>query len=132
MQELHGSGTTNPSKLLWKMLDLMEERTRIPFHGTYRAIGSGGGQSEFLGASNNNVAMNNFGAGDIPIGSDDYNDATAAGRSFMQVPFVIGGISVFHSVPIGNGEEVKLDGCTLAKIFQRNITMWDDSGTLWR
>lgn len=130
VQELHGSGTTNPSKLIWKVLDLMEERTRVPFHGTYRAIGSGGGQSEFLGFANDNVAMNHFGSGDIPITSSDYDAASTAGRSFLHIPFVLGGISVFHSVPVGIGEEVKLDGCTLASIFQRNITSWDDSGML--
>ena len=131
VQELHGSGTTNPSKLIWKVLDLMEERTRIPLHGTYRAIGSGGGISEFVARANNFASMNHFGAGDIAIGTEDYDDATAAGRTFIHVPFVLGAISVFHSVPLDSGmEEVKLDGCTLAKIFQRNITKWDDGGNI--
>ena len=38
--ELHGSGTTNPSKFFWKVMDLMEERTRTPVTMTYRAVGT--------------------------------------------------------------------------------------------
>ena len=38
--ELHGSGTTNPSKFFWKVMDLMEERSRTPVTMTYRAVGT--------------------------------------------------------------------------------------------
>ena len=38
-QELHGSGTTNPSKFFWKIMDLLEERARLPIKMTYRAVG---------------------------------------------------------------------------------------------
>ena len=37
--EMHGSGTTNPSKFFWKVMDLMEERARTPISMTYRAVG---------------------------------------------------------------------------------------------
>jgi ABC-type phosphate transport system substrate-binding protein len=42
---------------------------------------------------------------------------------FIQVPFVIGGIGFFHSVPASYGE-IDLDACLLAKIFNRDITRW--------
>ena len=38
--ELHGSGTTNPSKFFWKVMDLMEERARTPVTMTYRGVGT--------------------------------------------------------------------------------------------
>jgi|TARA_B110000977_G_scaffold87841_1_gene116861 hypothetical protein len=38
--ELHGSGTTNPSKFFWKLMDLMEERARQPITMTYRGVGT--------------------------------------------------------------------------------------------
>ena len=44
---------------------------------------------------------------------------------FIQVPFVIGGIGFFHSVPASYGE-IDLDACLLAKIFNRDITRWND------
>ena len=104
----------------------MEERTKVPFHGTYRAIGSGGGQAEFLGANNGYTPYNHFGAGDIPIKVADFENATTiGGRTFAHIPIVVGGISIFHSVVIADGLEVALSPCLLAKVFQRNITMWD-------
>ena len=39
--ELHGSGTTNPSKFFWKVMDILEERTSTPVTMTYRAVGEG-------------------------------------------------------------------------------------------
>ena len=47
--EMHGSGTTNPSKYFWKAMDILEERAGKPVRMTYRAVGSGTGQSEFIG-----------------------------------------------------------------------------------
>lgn len=44
---VHGSGTTNPSKCYWNVMDMMQARAKLPLHMTYRAIGSGGGQTEF-------------------------------------------------------------------------------------
>ena len=41
------------------------------------------------------------------------------------MPFVIGGIAFFHSVPASYGE-IDLDACLLAKIFSREITSWND------
>ena len=37
--ELHGSGTTNPSKCLWSIMERFEEKAKEPLHMTYRAIG---------------------------------------------------------------------------------------------
>lgn len=46
--------------------------------------------------------------------------------AFMHVPFVIGAISFFHSVPESYGV-IDLDACTLAKIFKGEITRWNDA-----
>merc|ERR1719454_771072 len=61
--QLHGAGTTNPSKFFWKTMDLFEERAKVPLFMTYRAVGSSTGQAEFLGADNGNKPFNHFGAG---------------------------------------------------------------------
>jgi ABC-type phosphate transport system substrate-binding protein len=39
VNHLHGSGTTNPSKFFWKIMDIMEERARRTVTMTYRAVG---------------------------------------------------------------------------------------------
>lgn len=173
--ELHGSGTTNPSKFFWKVMDLMEERSRTPVTMTYRAVGtsrarsrepvvcetrrvtfppekrkdpaaftrrlnrdlllrsrrplvsgSGTGQSDFIGDEPPTAGgnYNHFGSGDIPFDSDDFAAANVVHSRFIQVPFVIGGIAFFHSVPASYGE-IDLDACLLAKIFNRDITVWN-------
>jgi ABC-type phosphate transport system substrate-binding protein len=64
--QLHGSGTTNPSKLLWKVMDELSVRAKIPVRLTYRAVGSSTGVAEFVGEGAGLAPLNNFGAGDIP------------------------------------------------------------------
>merc|ERR1719483_232696 len=126
VQMLHGAGTTNPSKLFWELLGLVQARAKFALHATYRAVGSSTGQKEFLGASNGNKPLNHFGSGDIPMTADRYNAVAAAGRTMVHVPFAMGGIGVFHSAPVG-GASVHLTACVLAKIFSAQITMWDDA-----
>ena len=126
VRQLHGAGTTNPSKLFWELLGLMTARAKVPVHATYRAVGSSTGQKEFLGASNGNKALNHFGSGDIPMTKERYDAVAAASRTMVHVPFAVGGIGVFHSAPVG-GATVDLDACVLAKIFSAQITMWDDA-----
>lgn len=81
--------------------------------------------SDFIGDGNPGGQYNHFGSGDIPFDADDYAAANAVHTSFIQVPFVIGGIGFFHSVPASYGE-IDLDACLLAKIFNRDITRWND------
>lgn len=81
----------------------------------YQSIGSGGGIAQIK------AATVDFGASDAPMSADDLK---AGGLG--QFPSVIGGI-----VPVVNIEgiepgQLKLDGETLAKIFQGTITTWND------
>ena len=46
---LSGSGTTNPSKLLWRVFNTIEDQAGSPIRVTYRAVGSGTGIKEFVG-----------------------------------------------------------------------------------
>eukprot|EP00421_Protoceratium_reticulatum_P065861 CAMPEP_0168415874 /NCGR_PEP_ID=MMETSP0228-20121227/30456_1 /TAXON_ID=133427 /ORGANISM="Protoceratium reticulatum, Strain CCCM 535 (=CCMP 1889)" /LENGTH=861 /DNA_ID=CAMNT_0008429695 /DNA_START=195 /DNA_END=2780 /DNA_ORIENTATION=+ len=127
--ELHGSGTTNPSKYFWKALSLLKERSKMPLHMTYRAVGSSTGQYEFVGEFNPVGAFkpyNHFGSGDIPMSAANFAKLT---RPMVHIPFVMGAIAIFHSVPSsGNSStDIHLTGCVLAKIFSRQITNWDHS-----
>mmetsp|Transcript_17128 Transcript_17128/g.34100 ORF Transcript_17128/g.34100 Transcript_17128/m.34100 type:complete len:487 (+) Transcript_17128:149-1609(+) len=127
--QIHGSGTTNPSKCIWKIMNMFEERSKQPIRLTYRAIGSGNGQKEFLGADNGYAPSNDFGAGDIPLKKEDYDDlVTTQSQAMLHVPFVIGAVNFFHSVSGFDVEDevgLKLDSCTLAKIFKGEITNWN-------
>mmetsp|Transcript_21296 Transcript_21296/g.29548 ORF Transcript_21296/g.29548 Transcript_21296/m.29548 type:complete len:920 (+) Transcript_21296:49-2808(+) len=126
--ELHGSGTTNPSKYFWRIMDYIEEQAKLPLFMTYRAVGSGTGMAEFVGqASNDYQPYNHFGSGDIPITSDLYQALAEANRTMVHVPFALGAISFFHSVPVKEQPEngIQLSPCLLSKIFQRKIKYWD-------
>lgn len=94
---------------------------------TYRAIGSSNGQREFTGLSPDFTAFTHFGSGDIPMSQSRYDSIQSVGRQFIHVPFLVGAISYFHSYPLPSGGQLALSACTLARIFQRNITMWNDA-----
>lgn len=132
---LHGAGTTNPSMLFWNAMDIIMERARVPLHLTYRAVGSSTGQKEFVGVDAAVAAaqpLNHFGSGDIPMTQSRYDAVIAAGRQMYHVPFAMGGIGVFHSVPssANGGADLHLTGCVLAKIFSRQITAWNHADIL--
>eukprot|EP00899_Mesostigma_viride_P002959 jgi/Mesvir1/12664/Mv02212-RA.2 len=122
--ECHGSGTTNPSKLFWKVLSLMEERIALPVKLTYRAVGSGVGQTEFV--NNGTEPLNDFGSGDIPLTQANWEILNGVGM--VHVPFMLGAISFFHSVDAA--PNLNLTACLLSGIFQRIITRWDDPDIL--
>jgi ABC-type phosphate transport system substrate-binding protein len=80
---------------------------------TYRSVGSGTGASDWASAN----------AGDFA--STDYGLAADSSAPFMQLPFQIGAVSLFHNVPgVGTGV-MKLSACTVAKIFTGAITNWN-------
>ena len=117
--ELHGSGTTNPSKLFWWAMDQLEERALAPVRMTYRSVGSGVGTSDFV----TNAAQ----AGDFA--STDYGLASSSSAAFYQIPFQIGAVSLFVNLPgvTGSGQ-LKLTACAVIKIYTSNaVVYWDDA-----
>lgn len=118
---LHGSGTTNPSRCYWQIMDQMQAQAKLPVKMTYRGVGSSTGQAEFVG--DGVTSFNQFGSGDIPITQENY-DLFPAG-SIIHLPVVLGAISFFHSVPVGDGK-LNISPCLLAKIMSRKITDWTD------
>jgi phosphate transport system substrate-binding protein len=82
----------------------------------YQAIGSGGGVDSFT------KQTVNFGASDAPL-QPDQSSALPAGA--VEIPMMLGGVAVAYHVPgISNG--LKLDAQTVADIFLRKVTTWDD------
>eukprot|EP00536_Pseudo-nitzschia_multiseries_P011622 jgi/Psemu1/243961/estExt_Genewise1.C_4060012 len=118
---VHGSGTTNPSKCYWTIMDQMQIQSKNPIRMTYRAVGSSTGIAEFIG--NGTVSENMFGSGDIPMSQEQFDEFPQG--SFFHLPVLLGAITFFHSAPTGN-EKLNLSPCTLAKILKREITDWGD------
>jgi ABC-type phosphate transport system substrate-binding protein len=152
---IHGSGTTNPSKCIWHIMSLFEERSQITTRLTYRAVGSSTGQKEFLGAENEGIDASrddvvvinshtphsDFGAGDIPISKEAYDELNVAvalqdgmnstndGRHMVHLPFALSSVSFFINIPgIERGEGgLKLDACDLARIYNGKVSQWNDA-----
>merc|ERR1719410_3372974 len=113
---------------------LFEARAKPAVKMSYRAIGSGGGQHEFIGKDNGYQTYDqDFGSGDIPIGAADHAALAAAGHEILHIPFQMGAMSIFHNIPglpkSGPGS-LKVDACIIAKIFKRQIKTWDDAEIL--
>jgi len=115
---IHGSGTTNPNKCFWHVMDKMEARSKLPMHMTYRGIGSTDGQTEF----NITPPVTYFASGDVPLTQELYKYLSAT-EVIFQMPIFLSAVSFFHSVP--NTPKLTLTPCTLAKIMKRDITEWN-------
>lgn len=116
--QLHGSGTTNPSKIIWYAMDRLEERSRSPIHMTYRSVGSGTGKTDW------GEVVRAPASGDFA--STDYGLPDTA-ASYLQLPFQIGAVSVFHTLPNVKSGALKISACTLAKIYTGVIKSWNDA-----
>jgi phosphate transport system substrate-binding protein len=134
---LHGSGTTNPSKCYWTILEQFQEQSPIPIHATYRGIGSTNGMKEFAYPFLNNTVdsglyPNFFGSGDIPVTQEIYNQINNStfnrSNQFVHIPVLAGTISFFHNVP--NITNLNLTACILSQIYTQQITTWDDEQIL--
>lgn len=130
---VHGSGTTNPSKCYWAIMEQIMAQTRHPTRLTYRAIGSTTGIEEFVAATaavSSPAAVVDFASGDFPLPLEDYNEIVVnQGDEIVQLPVLLGAVNFFHSVPmLLVNEELNMTACLLARIFNRQITTWNDEG----
>lgn len=132
--EVSGSGTTNPSKFFWQIMSMMRARTIREIRLNYRAVGSGTGQKEFSQVSETDFTepLTDFGAGDIPMDQALYNSIVGAQRTMVHVPFSLGAIGIFHSIPAAEVPTpgLKTSVCLLAKIFEGLVTEWTDADVL--
>ena len=84
----------------------------------YNSNGSGAGVKEFIGG------QTDFGGSDSPLKEEEYAQAEAAcGAEAWNLPAVFGPIAVAYNL---DGAEVKMSGATLAKVFNGEITKWND------
>ncbi|MFF3066479.1 phosphate ABC transporter substrate-binding protein PstS [Oerskovia sp. NPDC057915] len=89
---------------------------------SYDAVGSGGGREQFLSGATQ------FAGSDAALKDDEL--ATATDRCFggeaIEVPLYISPIAVIYNLPGVDAEHLNLSAETLAKIFNREITTWND------
>jgi phosphate transport system substrate-binding protein len=86
---------------------------------TYTANGSGAGITDFIGNKTD------FGGSDDPLSQSESAQAQArCGSAAWNLPVVFGPIALSYN--INSVDTLVLDGPTLAKIFNGQITRWDD------
>jgi phosphate transport system substrate-binding protein len=84
----------------------------------YQSIGSGGGIAQFT------QRTVDFGATDVPMSASEIK-AAEGGGPVLQVPVVLGGVSIIYNVP-GVASGLHLTPNVLANIFLGKITAWND------
>lgn len=150
--QIHGSGTTNPSKCIWNIMNEFMYSSSLPIRMTFRAIGTANGIDEFMNdtmnytlSNQNNIAPTErieslpiFSIGDYSLSTEEYKIANGIvtddddnigfevlsnDSNIIQLPIVAGAVNFFHNVP--NIRELNLNACLLARIFTLDITTWD-------
>ncbi len=111
--DIAGAGASFPYPIYSKWAEAYKAKTGNGLN--YQSIGSSGGVKQIK------AKTVDFGASDNPV---KFEDLEADG--LVQFPAIIGGV-----VPVINVEgikpgQIKLDGATLADIFQGTITNWND------
>jgi phosphate transport system substrate-binding protein len=86
----------------------------------YQGVGSGAGITAFESGT---VA---FAASDVPMAASDLAEVPKSAGPVIQIPDILGGVSVSYNLP-GVTTRLKLDGPTLAGIFDGSITRWNAS-----
>jgi phosphate transport system substrate-binding protein len=116
---INGAGATFPYPIYSKWISEYEKvDSSVRFN--YQSIGSGGGVRQII---NQTV---DFGASDDPMSDADLASALEKGAELRHIPMVIGSVTVAYNLPELGGL-LKLDGETLALIFNRKITKWNDA-----
>jgi phosphate transport system substrate-binding protein len=112
--DITGAGATFPYPVYAKWAESYNVKTNVKLN--YQSIGSGGGIKQI---GNKTV---DFGASDKPL-----TPAELDKKGLLQFPTVVGGVVPVINIPgIENGA-IKLNGETLANIYMKNITKWDDA-----
>ena len=111
--DITGAGATFPYAVYTKWAEAYEKATGNKVN--YQGIGSSGGVKQIK------AKTVDFGGSDAPVKEEELD---AAG--LIQVPTVMGGVTIVMNVPGFQSGSIKLDGTTAANIFRGAITKWND------
>ena len=112
-QEITGAGASFPFPIYAKWAEAHKAKTGVSLN--YQSIGSSGGIKQIK------AKTVDFGATDNPV---KFEDLQADG--LVQFPAIIGGVVPIINVDGIKPGQIRLDGQTLADIFQGKISKWND------
>jgi phosphate transport system substrate-binding protein len=114
---LQGAGSTFVAPMMQRWVsEYQKQHPEVKID--YQSIGSGGGVKAFL------EKTVDFGASDAPLSKKEYDQAGGT-LAVIQVPVIAGAVVAGYNLPGFNGD-LKLDGATLADMFQGKIKKWND------
>lgn len=111
--DITGAGATFPYAVYTKWAEAYQTATGHKVN--YQGIGSSGGIKQIK------AKTVDFGGTDAPLKEADLDAA-----KLVQVPTVMGGVTIVVNVPGVPSGKLKLDGVTAADIFRGAITKWND------
>ncbi|MDQ1316040.1 MAG: phosphate transport system substrate-binding protein [Pseudomonadota bacterium] len=111
--DITGAGATFPYAVYTKWAEAYQAATGNKVN--YQGIGSSGGVKQIK------AKTVDFGGTDAPVKEADLDAA-----KLVQVPTVMGGVTIVMNVPGIDSGKLKLDGVTAADIFRGAITKWND------
>ena len=110
--DITGAGATFPYAVYTKWAEAYQAATGNKVN--YQGIGSSGGVKQIK------AKTVDFGGTDAPVKESDLDAA-----KLVQVPTVMGGVTIVVNVPGLESGKLKLDGVTAADIFRGAITKWN-------
>jgi phosphate ABC transporter phosphate-binding protein len=91
------------------------------FHINYQSVGSGAGIAQFA------AKTVDFGASDAPLSSSQRTNYTNTIGTPLTIPEAIGAVTIAYNLPgVATSTPLNLTVTVAAKIFQANITKWND------
>lgn len=118
-QALKASGSTAQANAMTRFVNAYQKA--CPGQTlTYTSNGSGAGVNEFL------AGQTDFGGSDSPLAGDEYDKAKQrCGSDAWNLPVVFGPLAITYNLQAV--DRLVLDAQTLAKIFNGQITHWNDA-----
>lgn len=111
--DITGAGATFPYAVYTKWAEAYQAATGNKVN--YQGIGSSGGIKQIK------AKTVDFGGTDAPL-----TEAELDAAKLVQVPTVMGGVTIVTNIPGIESGKLKLDGVTAANIFRGAITKWND------
>jgi len=111
--DITGAGATFPFAVYTKWAEAYQAATGNKVN--YQGIGSSGGVKQIK------AKTVDFAGSDAPVPEADLD-----ANKLVQVPTVMGGVTIVMNVPGIESGKLKLDGVTAADIFRGAITKWND------
>jgi len=112
--DVTGAGATFPYAVYTKWAEAYKAATGNTVN--YQGIGSSGGIKQIK------AKTVDFGGTDAPLKVEDL-----AASGLVQVPTVMGGVTIVYNLPGFKSGDIKLDGATAADMFRGAIAKWNDA-----